>query len=391
MNKEKRSKIRNIAIIVSVIIILIIGAVILLRHFSNRKKTYTEEINLQKIVGNYSLATSAYDKDLMVHLLFSQKELGVYTHDAERESTPALLFYNLKTNESSLKEIPIPERRTVVEEEISDVESIEIFYGFESVVLTDDYVVLSFTACKRRFKTDGSGELLYVDPHIYLYSREGEFVKDIRLEDSVKYDAVLEPYQHRLMADGEYIYALSCVDKISSATKEREREVFEGPDNPYPWILAIYDYDGKLLEEREVPNGSGLLKSPQGIILNDGTNLSLLSGLKEEPIRFAESYDYLIQSGDQEYLFCYRRHNGVFGYRSDTGKSEQIFKDDSEQMEMFDFAQFVELADSYYYEGSLYRSSLYNGSDRLFILKHRKDVQANGKAIFLADSVMFRK
>ena len=371
MNKEKSSKIRNTAIIVTVIIILIIGAVFLARCFSERK-LYTEKVNIQKIVGNYGLVTSAYDGNLMVQLLFSQEDPEVYTHDTEKESIPALLFYDLKKREYSLEEIPIPERRTVVEEEISEVESIEIYYGAESIVLTDDYVVLCFTACKRRFKTDGSGEMLYLDPHIYLYSRDGEFVKDIRLEDSVKYDAVLEPYQGRLMADEEYIYAVSSVAKMSSATKERENEVMFNRPNPYPWILAIYDYDGRLLEEREIPDGSGILKFPEGIILNDGTSLSLLSGLKEEQIPFKESYEYLIQSGNKDYMFCYRGRNGVYGYRIDNGKSERIFKDDSEQINTFDFAQIPVLTDSYYYGECLYRSALYNDADRLFILKHGK-------------------
>ena len=101
---------------------------------------------------------------------------------------------------------------------------------------------------------------------------------------------------------------------------------------------------------------------------------------------FAEKYDYMIQSGDPEYLFCYRRRNGVFGYRSDTGKSEQIFKDDSEQMAMFDFAESAELVYSYYYEGSLYRSSLYNDSARLFILRHgkqSKDTDKNEKNLVI--------
>lgn len=378
MNIRLKKSIVIILVLVALVAVVSATAIFFIKQ-RDKKYNHIEKINLQSYAGNNVLSESAFDKGYICQIFNSYNPQEPDSNFEEGKFY--ILIYNINDNESVFFPIQKPSQRTM-----KDDDSRESFtYIYDNIAMVDDLIIVSFTTAKYIENDIGSKTLSYFEPTVFLYSKDGDFQGEFSLKEITDIDAAMIPNQGSLVADGDYIYAISSANtNISTPAKSRESKNEEVFDN----YLTVYDYSGDCVYYKKVSMNSSLTKAYSGgVILCDDGEIIFINGDFEQAVNDINSFDYVLQCGNENYSIIYQKKNSIYGYNAERNKSTKLMTLSNEtQMS-------ITSNDAYYWNDEIYYA--YNegtvNSDTLFMLRRGKDKKQNdnGKKLVIGTTKEF--
>lgn len=373
-------KIISVILVLSVIVAVVSSAAIFfMKECEKKKYNHVEKINLQSYVGNNVLSDSAFDNGLVCQLFNSYNPQQADSNFDKGQFS--ILLYNINDNESVFFPIHKPSQRT-----INDEGSKESFtYLYDNIAIANDLIIVCFTTAKYVENDSESKTLSYFEPTIFIYSKDGEFQGEFSLKEINEIDAAMIPNQGSLVADSRYIYAISSsYTNISSPDRSRDIKNEENFDN----YLTVYDYNGDCVYYEKVSMNSSLTKSfGAGAILCDDGKVSLVNGDKVQVLNDIVSFDYVLQSDNEEYLIVYQKNKSIYGYKAEDKKITKLMTLSN------DIQMSINFQEAYFWKDEIYCA--YNEgtvmSDTLFQLKRGKGKKQedNGKKLVIGTTNEF--
>ena len=372
---SKRFILTGFIIVVS--LLFFIFAIIVALKISNKGNTYVESLSLQDINdSNICMFGSFHNGKLIQYMVPGNKSNPA--EGISYENGHSFLFYDLANKTSESVQITDPSALKEKIESLSEGEYTEDMYAYKSISITNEYIFLSFVNYRfKRKEGVQKGKIQYINPVIYMYSLDGEYIRDFSLEDSESLDAILIPSEGNMVCDDNYLYII-CQSDYMHSSKEITRRGDAGDFNPEnaEYYLAVYNFEGDLLKTDEVSGKARLTASLyNGAILQDGKKVVFFQGTQSKNVKNNFKDSYVIQSSDSKYDFLYLKDYDVFGYDIDSAKSKRIIKSDQDNIANM---QITVSGTAYYYNDKIYNS--YNNAafqDMLVVLNQGKDKNSN--------------
>lgn len=360
MNKRLKKSIIIILALVAIVAVVSATAIFFVKQ-RDKKYNHIDKINLQSYAGNNVLSESAFDNGYICQIFNSYNPQE--TDSNFEEGKFYILLYNINDNESVFYPIQKPSQRTM-----KDDDSRESFtYLYDNIAMVDDLIIVSFTTAKYIENNAGSKTLSYFEPTVFLYSKDGDFQGEFPLKEITDIDAAMIPNQGSLVADGNYLYAISSANtNISTPERNRENKNEEIFDN----YLTVYDYKGDCVYYKKISMNSSLTKAyDEGAILCDDGKISFINGDLEQAVNDINSINSVLQCGNGNYSIVYQKKNSIYGYNAENNKSTKLMTLSNEtQMR-------ITSQGAYYWNDEIYCA--YNEgsvtSDTLIMLKRGKE------------------
>lgn len=379
MNKRPPKSIIIILVLVAVVAVVFATAIFFIKEREKKKYNHIDKINLQSYAGSNVLSESAFDNGFICQIFnsYNPQESG----SSFDEGKFSILLYNIANNESVFFPLQEPSQRTIRDD--GSGESYAFLY--DNIAMVKDSIVICFTTANYVENDSNSKTLSYFEPTVFLYSKDGVFQGKFSLKEISDIDAAMIPNQGSMVADSKYIYVISSANtNISTPERIRENKNEETFDD----YLTVYNYNGDCVYYKKVSINSSLTKSfGEGAILCDNGNISLVNGDKEQVINEINSFDYVLQSENENYSIVYLKKNIIYGFNADDKKSTKLLTlSDETRMS-------INSQGGYYWNNEVYCA--YNEgsvmSDTLFVIRRGKEKKQedNGKKLVIGTTNEF--